>query len=261
MNNLVGSAFCVNDTSYGFKLPSICSVFTAELFAILKALEHIELQSMRNFLICSDSLSALQAISEIYPSSHLVQMIQSRLALLSNLDFQVIFVWVPAHVGIVGNETADRTAKNALNGGIVGTTMVPFTDLKAYFKQLFKSRWQVQWDNELNNKLKNVKPVIDPWDSSIRPSRREEVVLTRLRIGHTFLTHSYLFSPEKIIPICEHCDVPLTVNHILCDCNKFDSFKRNLKMASTLPNILQNNSKEIDKLFKFLKLTELLDKF
>jgi hypothetical protein len=188
-------------------------------------------------------------------------VIQTRLALLSNSNFQVVFAWVPAHVGIVGNETADQTAKDATNGGIVGTTLVPFTDLKAYFKQLFKTRWQAQWDNELNNKLKDVKSVIDPWDSSIRPSRREEVVLTRLRIGHTFLTHSYLFSPDKIIPVCEHCDVPLTVKHILSECNKFDSLKRNLKMANTLPNILQNNSKEIDKLFKFLKLANLVDKF
>ena len=44
------------------------------------------------------------------------------------------------------------------------------------------------------NKLHDVKPVLSK--NTIYRSLRREVVLTRLRIGHTRLTHSYLLERE-----------------------------------------------------------------
>ena len=43
-----------------------------------------------------------------------------------------------------------------------------------------------------------------------------EIILARLRIGHTYVTHSYVLKGEetKCIPSNE----PLTVKHILVDC-------------------------------------------
>ena len=50
--------------------------------------------------------------------------------------------------------------------------------------------------------------------------RREEVVLTRLRIGHTRLTHSYVLEREDQ-PLCISCNEPSTVKHFLIDCFEF----------------------------------------
>lgn len=72
--------------------------------------------------------------------------------------------------------------------------------------------------------------------------------LVNSRPTHTFLTHLYLFLPEKIPPVCDICDPPLTVNHILSECNTFLSLKISLKVGITVFNVLHNNSKEIDKL-------------
>ena len=46
---------------------------------------------------------------------------------------------------------------------------------------------------------------------------REEIVITRARIGHTYFTHSYLLKGDDM-PWCipRHC--PDTVKHILLDC-------------------------------------------
>ena len=47
--------------------------------------------------------------------------------------------------------------------------------------------------------------------------RKEDVILTRLKIGHTRLTHKhYLLNEEQ--PECIPCDCPLTVKHILIEC-------------------------------------------
>ena len=47
--------------------------------------------------------------------------------------------------------------------------------------------------------------------------RKEDVILTRLRIGHTRLTHRHYLANEDA-PECIPCDRPLTVKHILIQC-------------------------------------------
>ena len=44
--------------------------------------------------------------------------------------------------------------------------------------------------------------------------------MTRLRIGHTWITHSYLLIKEDQ-PFCHACDNPFTVKHILIECSDF----------------------------------------
>nr|CAD7449376.1 unnamed protein product [Timema bartmani] len=44
----------------------------------------------------------------------------------------------------------------------------------------------------------------------LRKSRRVEVIVTRLRVGHTSLTHGFLLRGDPP-PVCEFCDAPLSV--------------------------------------------------
>ena len=52
-------------------------------------------------------------------------------------------------------------------------------------------------------------------------SRKEQVILDRLRIGHTRLTHSFLLKGEPP-PECTTCECQLTIQHILVDCIEYD---------------------------------------
>jgi len=69
------------------------------------------------------------------------------------------------------------------------------------------------WNNSTGNELQSVKPTIGGTKQQKPVSRREAVVLNRLRIGHTRLTHSYLLSRDDQ-PECMTCQCPLTVEHI-----------------------------------------------
>ncbi len=51
-------------------------------------------------------------------------------------------------------------------------------------------------------------------------TRREEVVLARIRLGHTYLTHSSLLNREDQ-PECVGFTCPLTVQHIMIGCVEF----------------------------------------
>jgi ribonuclease HI len=257
--NSVGCAFVTTpNIRYGFKLNKTCSIFTAELYAIVKALQHIEDRKELNFLICSDSLSSIDAIYDIFSPNTLVQETHSLLASLSSRGASVVFCWVPGHVGIKGNELADAAAKNALLRADIDDQRILPNDLKIYFRTVFKLRFQDIWDQQSNNKLKGIKPNIEPWESSKRSERREEVVLTRLRIGHTLLTHSFLFSIDKVPPRCDICDEVLTVRHILLTCSRHRDSRRRLSLEGSISVVLGDNVKQIDKLFKFLKEIDII---
>ena len=48
-------------------------------------------------------------------------------------------------------------------------------------------------------------------------NRKEDVILTRLKIGHTRITHKqYILNEDQ--PVCIACYCPLTVKHILIEC-------------------------------------------
>ena len=72
-------------------------------------------------------------------------------------------------------------------------------------------------ENFIGNKLLEIKPIIGEHQPVVRNIRKEEVVLARLRLGHTRVTHSYLLLGEEH-PQCVGCDAPFTVRHFLLEC-------------------------------------------
>ena len=52
--------------------------------------------------------------------------------------------------------------------------------------------WQTSWNNSIGNKLLDSKLTICEYQSVVR-NIRKEVVFARLRLGHTRVTHSYLY--------------------------------------------------------------------
>ena len=170
----------------------------------------------------TDSLSALQSLSSSDNRSH--PTVWDILILARNLACQgyaIMFCWIPAHVGIVGNEQADISAKYAVE---TLSIPLPLSDVKISIKNIFYEKWKNMWALQEDNKLHNIKPNIDVWPSLTK--RKMDVVLTRLRIGHCRLTHKHLFLKE-LSPICTHCNTTLSVKHILMDCSAFNTLRFN----------------------------------
>ncbi|GFV81165.1 RNase H domain-containing protein [Trichonephila clavipes] len=129
---------------------------------------------------------------------------------LNSKVFNIVFFWLPSHVGIIGNEQADNVARSV-------TTYMPLAVLLWDIKRVILHHIFQIWQ-ELDNKLHSVKPVIGAWP--VMPMRRTDVKLTRLRIGHTRFTHRHLLLGEDA-PLCPSYKDSFTVKHILVDCPVF----------------------------------------
>ena len=59
-------------------------------------------------------------------------------------------------------------------------------------------------------------------------NRKDEVIINRLRIGHTRLTHSFRMENRPHPPLCDQCEGyhELTVKHILIECNLLKIIRR-----------------------------------
>jgi len=60
----------------------------------------------------------------------------------------------------------------------------------------------------------------------LRLPRRDENIIHRLRIGHTYLTHGQLLRGETP-PRCLACQMDLTVEHVLLHCVSFTNASDN----------------------------------
>ena len=199
-----------SDTVLSMRLPD-SSVFTAEVWAIIKAMEQIKDSIASKYIVFTDSLSCLQALHRMKLEHPLI-----RKCVFLNFAKKDM---VPSHNGIKSNEKTDFAARFALDLPCTKVGL-PYSDFKHCISQYSLSTWQDDWNGAVANKLHSLKPVLGDWQSSYRRCRTDEVVLYRARIGHTHLTHSYILRKDPP-PQCEHCQCILTVRHILVECNNF----------------------------------------
>ena len=137
---------------------------------------------------------------------------------LSDKGTCVRFCWVPSHCGIEGNEIVDHLAKETLDHDIDPLTTVHFADLKPLVNSYIQQEVQIKWDVSIHSRdLYLLKPALGPPKRFRHLTRPEEVVITRLWIGHTKATKSHILSrvPQTA---CQHCGQTLTTEHILLEC-------------------------------------------
>ena len=206
-----------------------------------------------NIYITTDdpTLSCLQALQQLNPGDIRVACLKLHIHHQIIKGKKIVFSWIPSHIGIEGNELADSLAKEALELEIDNRIKpkLPFSDFRPKVNELALSRWKSEWNQEKENKLYKIKPNLKP-RTSPHLSRKEDVVLTRLKIGHTKITHKHLFLREEA-PICEACNLPLTVEHILIKCIDLNDVRMRFYRYTNMKALF--NDGEPRKIFGFLK--------
>ena len=179
--------------------------------------------------------------------------IQQRIDTLITEGKSIMICWIPAHVGIKGNEEADRAAKEAIKEPRADTH-TPARDYHPSLRKWITNKWQRIWEIQpQTNKLRSIREKVTPWKSTTN-ERTAEVILTRLRIGHTRLTHCNLMEkPNGPPPRCNGCNVKLTVRHIIEECPQVTHHRRNTIGEKRLEEILGEEA-DIARIMEFLKV-------
>ena len=137
-------------------LPVQTSIFTAEAVAIKVAVQYIQQQTLRKTVIYSDSLSCLQTQENTKLEHPVIREIVHLLTYLNAVESEIEFCWIPGHVGIPGNEMADRTAKHFIDNEHY-EIKIPLSDFKPCIAKYVNSLFQATLNNCPANKLHEIK--------------------------------------------------------------------------------------------------------
>jgi ribonuclease HI len=256
----VGAAVIWNNTEFLYKLPSSCSIFTAESFAIIKALDLITEHHLQDTIIFTDSLSAINNIKNTYNPSDIGLQIQNKIYTLRNTyNYKIKLFWIPGHSNIIENEHADLAAKTAITSTLSSCRqIISSRDIQKLITNKCQLKWQQKWSS-YSTKLNQIKHNIDNWTFPLEIHRKFEVILTRLRIGHTHISHSFLMAKEEP-PICTACGVQVTIKHILTECRIYHNTRKNIKLPESLAEILNNHPQSIANIIQFITISNLYTK-
>lgn len=148
-----------------------------------------------------------------------------RAAFLQNID--IVLIWIPSHVGILGNETVDLLAKNAISEGRLSNFLVPHTDFYAsirasHFKIVEKSLLDLSiyvGTSYFNNYSYSPRA----WFSKFNLNRFDIVTVSRIRSNHYNSNYSLFRCNIVNSPFCDYGFPYQDINHILWHCPLFNS--------------------------------------
>ena len=105
---------------------------------------------------------------------------------------------------------------------------------------VYTSLYHISWLDvhvssfNIYNKLFQIQPTLGKWRPAFRKSRREQVVISRLHIGHIRFTHSFILKQRLT------CQTTCTVGHILIECRAFTVIRKRFFKLTSLTELFEN---------------------
>lgn len=207
-----------------YKLESYCTVFQAEMFALLKATETALAKKDQEINIFSDSRSSLELLKDPDSLHPIAFEIKNNIRKLNSRGQTLRFFWIRAHVGNEGNERADALAKEAA----LHKKTAPEYDRCpiSYIKRNIREETRIQWEqryttSDTASTTKLFFPNIDSAYKSLKKLKLNPTLVQALTGHGGFGAYLHKFKC-KDTPACV-CDpdVDETIEHLIVDCPKY----------------------------------------
>ena len=216
-----------NNYCYKAKINPNFSIMYAEACAILYAIKYILNNHFENSIIFSDSKSTLINLSSCDKKGNLstiIYLIKILLLEARSKNYVIKMMWIPSHVGILGNESADKLAKESLKLEEIFLKKIYFENTFPLLKSnMFNLGKSILSDQSLVKgktyfQLKFPKNILNkPWWVKFNLDRKCISIISRIRSGHV-RTNSHLFDKNIIeSPLCD-CGIIQDLNHVVFSC-------------------------------------------
>lgn len=200
------------------------TVFQSEILAIKMCVDELLRRRTRGrrISICADSWAALCSLASPSIVSRIVRECKAALNVLG-LESEVTLYWVPAHVGIPGNEKADALAKRGTSI-LEPTAQVgrPWCDVIEAINRWITEEYTNFWNGVSGCRQAKANLGAEPiyrWhEELLRLQRPETRVVIGWLTGHCYFNrHLHVGRLER--PICRFCQEEVeTTEHILWNC-------------------------------------------
>ncbi|XP_055590034.1 uncharacterized protein LOC129742196 [Uranotaenia lowii] len=261
-----------SETEISLRLEHPTSIMTAELIAIQIALREIpslETDQFYRNVILTDSQAACQLLLSCqFDKSwdHLTGEICTNL-----YKTNTVLQWIPGHVGLNGNEHADRLAKTGVQTNAIVVNKLLWVDAIRNYKQELSSATN-QWYRDIA--LRDGKGLkffemfsnfpIKPWFWTADLDGEEIRTLNRVLAGHDY--SEYWLAKMKLVvnEDCEMCQEKNTTEHCLLKCMKYNHVRNHFHWENynKLTEIAKNDKElccveKLKQILKFIKMANL----
>ena len=260
-----GIGIAHNGIISSLRLNNNATILQAELAAIREALKMANENNLYTALIVTDSKSAMAVLNATTPKDN-IKLIKDIHTRASQLRYIPEIIWVPAHVGIPGNEQADTAAKTALTNSNIDIQI--HTSISQQYTRIKKTAIDIQHALAHHNPSPSVE-------------RHQELVMTEAEQREMWKLprhiqrdisklRTYTRTRMQITngyDTCHYCDYPFSsyTEHYLTDCPVNRRYRESLitgnihhmtNTRSKVTAILQDQARQGHK-----NITKLLQRF
>lgn len=201
---------------------------STELTAISEALKYIKNLPYSYIVILTDSKSALQHLAGCVSGRRgtpTAYAILKQILQLNQDNKNLRLQWVPSHIGLSGNEEADKMAKLGVTLGQPLKADPSYVEYIHLIKMQCQKDWKTYFDERSTltgiwYRSMQAEPPRIPWFKNLRLSRKLIVIAHRLRSGHIPLNRFGFLMKKVPSPNCEVCGKIEDVLHLLAECVK-----------------------------------------